>query len=269
MIQQNRLGTRSPIINVMSTAIFKAARRLTRDFGELEHLQVSRKSLGDFVSSADLAVEKVLIEELSRARPGFSFLLEESGVREGKDPNHRWIIDPLDGTTNFLHGVPHFSISVALEKQGEITAGIVYNPITDEMFWAEKGGGAYVNQRRLRVSGRKNLDECLVATGTPYGAHGDTPEFLRMIKNVMPFIAGIRRFGSAALDLAYVAAGRFDAYFEKDISPWDVAAGIIIVKEAGGTVSEISGKDDIFNNKNILAANLNIVEPLRTLLNKK
>lgn len=232
--------TRSPILNVMAKAVEKAARGLARDFGEVEQLQVSLKGTSDFVSAADLKAEKVLRAELVKARPGFGFLLEEGGEVEG-DGVHRWIIDPLDGTTNFLHGIPHFAISVALEKEGEIVAGMVYNPITDEMYSAEKGAGAFLNNRRLRVSARRRLDESVIATGVPHRGRGEHGAFLRQLERVMEQVAGVRRMGAAALDLAYVAAGRYDGFWESDLSPWDMAAGLLLVKEAGGY---ISGMDD-------------------------
>ena len=262
----SRLMHRSAILNVMTTAVYKAARSLVRDFNEIEHLQVSKKGLGDFVSTADHRAEKILIQELSKARPDYSFLLEETGAIEGKDPHHRWIVDPLDGTTNFLHGIPHFAISVALQKGKQIVAGMIYNPITDELYWAEKGDGAYLNKRRLRVSGRRHLDEALVATGIPYGNTGDRKKFLSAAERVMPRIAGLRRFGAAALDLAFVAAGRYDAYFEEDICPWDVAAGMLMVREAGGRVTELNGGDNILESGSIYASNMALYDPLKKLL---
>lgn len=251
-----RMLTSSPQLNVMINAAMKAARGLVRDFGEVENLQVSRKSLGDFVSTADREAEKTLIRELSKARPNYGFLVEESGEILGADPTMTWIIDPLDGTTNFLHGVPHFAISIALKKEDEIVAGVVYNPITDEMFWAEKGKGTFLNQqRRMRVSGRRNLDEALVATGTPFGDHGNAAEYAKKLAVIMPHVAGIRRFGAASLDLAYVAAGRFDAYFESDLQPWDIAAGLILVKEAGGYTGTFSGEQTMLETGEVLVAN--------------
>lgn len=246
----------SAVIAIMTNAALKAARALIRDFGEVEHLQISKKGLGDFVSSADKKSEKILIEELQNARPTYSFLTEETGEIPGTDPDYRWIIDPLDGTTNFLHGIPHWAIVIALQKfNKEIVAGIIYDPIRDEMFWSERGKGAYLNKRRLRVSGRSSLDESLIATGIPYGKRGRSPEFLRMCKSLMPLCAGIRRQGAAALDLAYVAAGRYEAYFERDCKPWDIASGILMVKEAGGYVSEIEGVHQMLETGSILAAN--------------
>jgi len=256
----------SPTMNVMMAAVQKATRGLIRDFGEIEHLQVSKKGLGDFVSTADRRSEKILIEELSKARPDYSFLAEESGAIEGSDPHHTWVIDPLDGTTNFLHSIPHFAITVALKKDLEIIAGITYDPIKDEMYWAEKGKGAFMNRRRLRVSGRRHLDEALVAIGTPFGDHGDRALFQKHLEKIMPITAGTRRLGAAALDLAYVAAGRFDAFFENHLQPWDLAAGILLVKEAGGYVSEINGSKNMFETGSVLAANPELFEPLQKLL---
>ena len=249
---------RSPRITVMIRAAEKASRSLKRDFGEVENLQVSKKGPADFVSSADLKAEEILKEELKRARPDFGFLTEEAGVEKGKSPDERWIIDPLDGTTNFLHGLPHFAISIALEVRGEIVAALIYDPIKDEMFTAEKGNGAYLNDRRLRVSGRVSLDTTIVATGTPYLGRGDRGPFLREINAVMAQTAGVRRWGAAALDLAYVAAGRYDAFWERDLSSWDVAAGMLLVKEAGGTITEIDGRQFKLESKSVLCANIDL-----------
>src|SRR5215210_6255903 len=204
------MAIRSPVINVMVNAALKAARGLIRDFGEVEQLQVSVKGPSDFVSSADLRAEKTLKTELQRARPGYGLLFEEGGAAEGSDPHHRWIVDPLDGTTNFLHGIPHFSISIALERDGEVVAGLVYEPTRDEMFWAEKGVGAYLNDRRLRVSARRQLGDAVIGTGIPFRGRGDHPAYVATLARVMAATSGVRRFGAAALDLAYVAAGRFD-----------------------------------------------------------
>src|SRR5216683_2430245 len=208
------MAVRSPLINVMTSAALKAARGLLRDFGEVEQLQVSIKGPGDFVSQADLKAEKTLRAELEKARPGFAFLMEESGASGAGDGHHRWIVDPLDGTTNFLHGIPHFAISIGLERDGEIVAGLVYEPVRDEMFWAEKGAGAYLNDRRLRVSARRQLAEALVGTGIPFGERGDHPAYVASLAAVAAATSGVRRLGAAALDLAYVAAGRFDGFWE-------------------------------------------------------
>jgi myo-inositol-1(or 4)-monophosphatase len=208
------MATRSTVINVMSRAADKAARGLKRDFGEVEQLQVSVKGPGDFVSTADTKAEKVLRQELSRARPDYGFLMEESGASEGRDSEHRWIVDPLDGTTNFLHGLPHFCISIALERAGEIVAAVILDPVKDETFWAEKGIGAYLNDRRLRVSSRRQMTNALIATGTPFGQRADRPRYLRQFDAIMANVADVRRLGAAALDLAYVAAGRYDGFWE-------------------------------------------------------
>ncbi len=233
----------SATLNIMLATARKAARTLARDFGEVENLQVSRKGPSDFVSSADLKVEKTVFEELSRARPGYGFLMEERGEVEGSDKSHRWIVDPLDGTTNFLHGVPHFAISLALERDGVLVAGVVYNVVRDELFWAEKGAGAYLNDRRLRVAARLDLRDALFATGAPYHGKAGHDVFLQEVERVIARTAGVRRFGAASLDLAYVAAGRFDGFWERSLAAWDVAAGAVLVREAGGFVKEIDGGD--------------------------
>jgi len=245
----------SPALNVMMAAARKAGRPLIRDLGELENLQVSMKGPSDFVTSADRRTEKILIDELSRARPGYGFLGEEGGTIEGKDRTHRFIIDPIDGTTNFLHGIPHFAISIALEREGQMVSALVYNPATDEMFVAEKGHGAYLNSKRLRVAARKTLSSALIATGIPFHGHGDGPRFQSELDSIMGQVSGIRRFGAASLDLAYVAAGRFDAFWERDLAPWDMAAGLLLVKEAQGMVSDLAGGPNILDNGSILAAN--------------
>ena len=256
----------SPIINVMAAAARKAARGLNRDFGEVEQLQVSVKGPGEFVSTADLHAERTLKNELTRARPGYGLLFEEGGATEGTDPHHRWIVDPLDGTTNFLHGIPHFAISIALERDGEIVAGLVYEPTRDEMFWAEKGAGAYLNDRRLRVSARRQLGEAIVGTGIPYGNRGDHAIYLATLERVMAGTGGVRRFGAAALDLAYVAAGRYDGYWEFGLFPWDIAAGLLLVREAGGFVSDLAGGQTMMTSGNVLAANGHLHLPLAALL---
>ncbi|HWI25799.1 MAG TPA: inositol monophosphatase family protein [Stellaceae bacterium] len=262
------MAVRSAIINVMGGAALKAARGLIRDFGEVEQLQVSVKGPGDFVSTADLRAEKVLRSELAKARPGYGMLLEEGGGEPGSDPRHRWIVDPLDGTSNFLHGIPHFAISIALERDGEIVAGVIYEPVRDEMFWAEKGAGAFLNDRRLRVSGRRQLGDALIGTGMPFMGHGDRDTYLATLAAVMPVTAGVRRIGAAALDLAYVAAGRFDGFWEFGLKPWDIAAGILIVREAGGYVTDLAGGHGMLESGDVLAANDHLHLPLAQLLKK-
>ena len=259
---------RSALMNVMVQAVMKAGRGLARDFGEVQNLQVSVKGPGDFVSQADLRAEQTLREELERARPDYGFLLEEGGEIAGKDGQHRWIIDPLDGTTNFLHGVPHFAISVALERQGQLVAGVIFNPATDELYSAEKGAGAFLNDRRLRVAGRKALSDSIIGCGVPHLGRGDHGRFLVQLRNVMVETVGIRRAGAAALDLAYVAAGRLDGYWEEWISPWDMAAGILLVREAGGFVSDLSGGADMFGRGDIVAGNEAIQKALLATVNK-
>jgi myo-inositol-1(or 4)-monophosphatase len=260
------VAVRSPVINVMANAALKATRGLIRDFGEVEQLQVSIKGPGEFVSTADLRAERTLKNELLRARPGYGLLLEEGGATEGSDRRHRWIVDPLDGTTNFLHGIPHFAISIALERDGEIVAGVVYEPTRDEMFWAEKGAGAYLNDRRLRVSARRQLAEALIGTGMPFGERGDRPSYLATLNRVMAATSGVRRFGAAALDLAYVAAGRYDGYWEFGLFPWDIAAGLLLVREAGGFVSDCTGGQTMMASGDVLAANDHLHLPLAALI---
>ncbi len=259
---------RSPLLNVMVAAAQKAARGLVRDFGEIENLQVSKKGPGDFVSNADKKAEKTLVYELSKARPKFGFLLEEGGEIKGTDTSNRWIIDPLDGTTNFLHGIPHFSISIALERDGEPAAGVIYEPIYDQMFIAENGKGAYLNNHRLRVSGRKNLEESLFATGIPFAGKSDHSRFLGQLEAVMAVSAGVRRFGSAALDLAYVAAGRYEGFWEIGLHPWDLAAGIVLVREAGGFVTDLDGGGAMMASGEIIAANDQMHGKLSKILSK-
>jgi myo-inositol-1(or 4)-monophosphatase len=245
----------SPLLNVMIAAARKTARALKRDFGELEKLQVSLKGPANFVSSADRRAEETLYQELSRARPGYSFLGEEAGSRDGADKSHRWIVDPLDGTTNFLHGIPQFAISIALEREGAVVAGLIYNPAVDEMFIAEKGKGAFMNEQRIRVAGRKRLAESVIACGLPHRGRGDLALGRRETSAVQEHVAGLRRFGAAALDLAWVAAGRLDGYWERDIQPWDMAAGLIVLREAGGFVSDCDGGEDMFAKGHIAAGN--------------
>ncbi|MGE0118213.1 MAG: inositol monophosphatase family protein [Dongiaceae bacterium] len=263
------MARRSALINVMIRAVERAARDLKRDFGEVEHLQTSKKGPGDFVSAADLRSEKILRRELHKARPGYGFLMEEGGVVAGSDPEHRWLIDPLDGTTNFLHGIPHFAISVGLERAGELVAGVVYDPIKDEMYWAEKGAGAYLNDRRIRVSSRRKLEDSLLATGIAPRRSADAAAraaFVDQMDAALAATAGVRRFGSASLDLAYVAAGRYEAFWEDSLSPWDIAAGIVLVREAGGSVSEIDGGADMLASGSTLAANTHLHAAIGKLL---
>lgn len=245
----------SATINVMEAAARKAARGLIRDFGEAENLQVSRKGPADYVSEADRRAERTLRAELHKARPSFGFLMEDSGETAGEDPDRRWIVDPLDGTTNFLHGIPHFAVSIGLEEAGQITAGVIYEPLRDEMFWAENGVGCYLNRRRLRVSSRGDLGEAMLATGIPFRGRPGKEASLATLACAVERSAGVRRFGSAALDLAYVAAGRYDAFWEFGLSPWDVAAGIVLVREAGGFTTDIKGQDKMIYGGSIVAAN--------------
>ena len=246
---------RSALLNVMVQAATKAGRSLSRDFGEVQNLQVSVKGPGDYVSQADRKAEEIIFTELSRARPGYSFLMEERGAVHGDDDQHRWIVDPLDGTTNFLHGIPLFSISIALERQGQLVAGVVYNPAMDELYTAERGGGAFMNDRRLRVAARRNLTDAVIGTGIPHLGRGHHGRALIDLRNVMGEVSGIRRLGSAALDLAYVAAGRFDGFWEDWLAPWDMAAGILLVREAGGFASDREGGQQMFDNGSIVAGN--------------
>jgi myo-inositol-1(or 4)-monophosphatase len=245
----------SPVLNVMVAAARKAGRGLIRDFGELENLQVSLKGPGDFVTVADQRTERILIEELSRARPGYGFFAEETGERQGPDKTHRFLIDPIDGTTNFLHGIPVFAISIALERESQLVSAVVYNPVTAEMYVAEKGHGAYLNEKRLRVAARKLLKDAVLATGIPCLSRPAHELFLKELRTVMAVSAGVRRCGSAALDLAGVAAGRFDAFWERGLNPWDLAGGILLVREAGGVVSDLDGKSRMLETGHILAAN--------------
>ncbi len=242
-------------LNIMIKAARKAGRGLVKDFREVENLQVSVKGAGDFVSRADLNAEKTLKEELMGARPTYGWLAEEGGEEPGKDPTRRWIVDPLDGTTNFLHGLPHWAISIALEHKGQVVAGVIFDPSKDEMFFAEKGAGAWMNESRLRVSGRSKMIESIFATGLPFGGRADLPETLKDLGRLMPVCAGVRRWGSAALDLAYVAAGRYDGYWERRLNAWDLAAGLLIVKEAGGLVEPLDPAGDVLENGEIICGN--------------
>ncbi|MFK7938308.1 MAG: inositol monophosphatase family protein [Roseovarius sp.] len=242
-------------LNVMMKAARKAGRSLAKDFREVENLQVSMKGAGDFVSRADIAAEAILKEELMAARPTYGWLAEEEGEIEGQDPTRRWIVDPLDGTTNFLHGLPHWAVSVALEHKGQIIAGVIYDASKDELFFAEKGEGAFMNESRLRVSGRSSMIESIFATGVPFGGRSDLPETLQDLARLMPSCAGVRRFGSAALDMAYVAAGRYDGFWERRLNAWDMAAGVLIVKEAGGLIEPLTPGKDILEDGDVICAN--------------
>ncbi len=254
------MATPSALVNVMIEAARKAGKGLIRDFGELNELQVSKKGLADFVSAADIKAEQVVFEALEKARPGYSFLGEERGLIEGTDKSHRWIVDPLDGTTNFLHALPHFAVSIALEREGTLVAGLVYNPVSQDLYWAERGKGAYLNnEKRLRVAGRSRMEDAVLATGIPFLGHGQHAKFLKELHQMSQRVAGVRRFGAAALDLAFVAAGRFDGYWERDLKAWDIAAGMLLVTEAGGKVSEIDNSDaNPLDTGSILAANMEL-----------
>ena len=260
------MAAHSSLITVMEKAARKAAPRLRRDFNEVEQLQVSRKGPADFVSNADRASEATIKEVLQQARPDWGFLMEEEGEVAGNPDKPRWIVDPLDGTTNFLHGIPHFAISIAVEDRGEIVAGLVYQPLTDESFWAERNAGAWLQNRRLRVSARKDLADSLIATGIPFKGHGDPKRFDAVLNAVMPEVAGVRRFGAAALDLAWVAAGRYDGYWEEGLYPWDWAAGLLLVREAGGFVSDFRGGERSLERGEIIAGNGQIHSKLHKLV---
>ena len=247
-------------LNVMIKAARKAGRSLLKDFGEVENLQVSMKGAGDFVSRADIAAEKILKSELTSARPNYGWAAEEGGEEPGPDPTRRWIVDPLDGTTNFLHGLPHWAISIALEHKGEVVAGVIYDPVKDEAFFAEKGTGAWLNDTRLRVSGRSKMIEAIFATGLPFGGRADLPETLQDLARLLPACAGVRRWGSAALDMAYVAAGRYDGFWERRLNAWDLAAGVIILREAGGLVEPLTPGGDILGDGEVIAANEKIFD---------
>ena len=261
----------SGLITVMERAVRKAAPRLRRDFGEVEQLQVSRKGPGDFVTMADKRAEQTIVEELRNARPDWGLLLEEGGEIEGNPSKPRWIVDPLDGTTNFLHGIPHFSISIAVEEKrpdgrSDITHGMVYQPLTDEGFWAEKGQGAWLQSQRLRVSARRDLIDCVIGTGIPHIGRGDAAAWTKIYSALSGEVSGIRRMGSAALDLAWVAAGRFDGFWEDDLDPWDSAAGMLLVREAGGFVSDYRGQDRMFERRQYIAAAGSIHSKLQKLV---
>ncbi|MEO1749838.1 MAG: inositol monophosphatase family protein [Pseudomonadota bacterium] len=260
---------RSAIMNVIVQAAMKAGRGLVRDFGEVQNLQVSVKGPGDFVSQADHRAEKTIHYELSKARPDYGFLMEESGVVEGADAQHRFIVDPLDGTTNFLHGIPHFAVSIALESQGVLRAAVIYNPVSDELFTAERGDGAFLNDRRMRVAGRREITDCVIGCGIPYlgRKNSDHGKFLKELQKVMMNSVGVRRNGAAALDMAWVAAGRLDGYWEEPIMAWDIAAGVLLVREAGGFVTDLNGGDKMFDRGEVVCGNERIHRQLQDTVN--
>ncbi len=258
---------RSANLEIMTRAVRAAARHLNRDFNEVEQLQVSIKGPGDFVSAADRRAEQVIRDELRRARPDYGLLMEESGAEEGRSPHNRWIVDPLDGTTNFLHAIPHWSISIGLEQHGEITAGVIYDPVKNELFVAEKGKGAYLNDRRIRVSRRADMKRALIGCGLPIqGWKGREKGFTRQMERVADECGGLRRLGVCSLDLAYVAAGRQDGFWEYGVYPWDIAAGILLIREAGGRVGRLEGDEDLLAEGTLIAGNPDIYGRLRALL---
>ncbi|MCH2163257.1 MAG: inositol monophosphatase [Marinovum sp.] len=242
-------------LNIMIKAARKAGRSLVKDFREVENLQVSAKSAGDFVSRADIAAEAILREELRTARPTYGWLGEETGEEDGDDPTRRWIVDPLDGTTNFLHGLPHWAVSIALERKGQVVAGVVFDAAKDEMFFAEKGEGAWLNETRLRVSSRSRMIESIFATGVPFGGRRELPATLQDLARLMPGCAGVRRWGAASLDMAYVAAGRYEGYWERGLNAWDVAAGVVIIREAGGLIQPLDSGGDVVEDGRLICAN--------------
>jgi myo-inositol-1(or 4)-monophosphatase len=258
----------SALMNVMVGAARKAGRSLARDFGEVAQLQVSVKGPANFVTAADQRAEEIVYRELARARQGYGFLMEEGGEIAGDDKTHRWIIDPLDGTTNFLHSIPLFGISIALERDGELVAGLIYNPVSDELYTAEKGKGAFLNDKRLRVAARKTLQDSVLSTGIPFRGRGGYERFGNETASLMREVAGLRRTGAASIDLAWTAAGRFDGYWEHDLQPWDMAAGIVILTEAGGVVSDFAGKDNMFDSGSIVAGNPTIQKLLLAALQR-
>ena len=257
---------RSPIITVMEQAARKAGRTLVRDFGEVENLQVSLKGPANFVSAADRRAEEIIHAELAKSRRDFSFLMEERGPVPGKDSSNVWVVDPLDGTTNFLHGIPLFAISIALVKDGVPEAGLIFNPVTDELFVAERGKGAFLHNRRIRVAARRELANCVVTCGIPHRGRGDSARFRRELASVQDQVAGMRRTGAAALDMAWVAAGRFDGYWERGLSAWDLAAGLVILREAGGFATDIDGGEAILDNGSVVAGNEDIQRALLALV---
>ena len=260
---------RSALLNVMVQAAAKAGKSLTRDFNEVENLQVSRKGPADFVSNADRRAEQIVFEELQKARPTFALLMEERGEVAGTDGQHRWIVDPLDGTTNFLHSIPMFAVAIALERAGEIVASVIYNPAMDELYTAEKGGGAWLNdRRRLRVAGRRHLADSVVVTGIKVTGTDNDALTLRQLNAVSPAVAGIRRTGSACIDMAWVAAGRFDAMWEGRLQAWDIAAGDLMIREAGGFVSDFAGRPSAVASGQVVAGNETVqAQLLKTLQN--
>ncbi len=256
-------------LNIMIKAARKAGRSLVKDFREVENLQVSVKGAGDFVSRADREAERIIKEDLRGARPTYGWLGEETGAEPGEDPTRRWLVDPLDGTTNFLHGLPHWAVSIALEHKGEIVAAVVYDAAKDEMFTAERGDGAFLNDRRIRVSARHQMIESIFATGVPFGGRGTLPATLRDLARLMPLTAGVRRWGAAALELAYVAAGRYEGYWERGINSWDVAAGILLVKEAGGFVESIRPEENPVESGSLVAGNTQLFEEFSGIIRQR
>jgi myo-inositol-1(or 4)-monophosphatase len=262
------MSTPTTLVSVMIEAARKAGRGLARDFGEVGELQVSKKGPGDFVTNADIKAEQVVFEILTKARPGYGFLGEERPEVIGTDKTHRWIVDPLDGTTNFLHAIPHFAINIALEREGQVVAGVTYNPASNDLFWSEKGKGCFHNDKRLRVAARTRLDEALIGTGIPFLGKPGHAQFLKELHQITQRTAGVRRYGSAALDLAWVAAGRLDAFWERGLKPWDIAAGLLMVTEAGGKVSDLTGGADALESGDVLAANPELHPQLLNYLKK-
>jgi myo-inositol-1(or 4)-monophosphatase len=259
---------RSALLNVMVQAAMKAGRSLSRDFGEVQNLQVSMKGPGDYVSQADRKAEDIIFAELSKARPGYGFLMEERGAVAGDDDQHRWIVDPLDGTTNFLHGIPLFAVSIALERQGQLVAGVVYNPAMDELYTAERGGGAFMNDRRLRVAARTKLSDAVIGCGVPHLGRGQHGQFLVELRNVMAEVSGVRRLGAASLDLAYVAAGRMDGFWETGLAAWDIAAGMLLIREAGGFLSDAAGGQNMLESGSLITGNETIQRALAKTLKR-
>jgi myo-inositol-1(or 4)-monophosphatase len=254
-------------LNLMIKAARRAGRSLVKDFREVENLQVSTKGPGDFVTKADREAERMIKEDLLGGRPTYGWLGKVTGTTDGADPTRRWIINPLDGTTNFLHGLPHWAVSIGLEHKGDIVSAVIYDAAKDEMFWAEKGSGAWLNDsRRIRVSGRRSLTDAIFATGVPFGARKTLPATLQDLARLMPACAGVRRWGAPALDLAFVAAGRFDGYWERELSPWEVAAGILLVKEAGGMVTGLRDGQNPLEDGSLIAANEGVFEPFRKII---